>query len=243
MVNVSLQPEARPSLVQPFPTAPSLDGYFQALQEQGNNLVTSLLIATGTVLFSLAIAVPAGYALSRMNWRITSLILLIVLISQMIPSIVIANAVYGRYVDLGLLNTIPGLILADASLGVPFAILIITAAMRTVPRELYDAATIDGAGQIRTLIKVAVPVTRNGIVTAGLFVFLFAWGDFLFALTLTTSPDVRPITLGLYTYIGAFVNDWSTVMATAVLASIPALLLLIVAQRYIAAGTTTGSVK
>ena len=243
MVNVSLQPTARPSLVEIFPSSPSLDGYISAFEQQGSNLRTSLLVAVGTVILSLLIAIPASYALSRLRWRIASTALLLVLISQMIPSIIIANAVYGMYVNLGLLNSIPGLILADASLGIPFAILITTAAMRGVPRDLYDAATVDGAGQLRILVRIAVPVARNGIITAALFVFLFAWGDFLFALTLTTSPEVRPVTLGLYTYIGSYVNDWSTVMATAVLASIPALLLLVIAQRFIAAGTTTGSLK
>ena len=81
------------------------------------------------------------------------------------------------------------------------------------------------------------------MVTAALFCFLFAWGDFLFALTLTTTEDVRPVTLGLYTYIGAFVADWSSVMATAMMASVPAVVLLVIAQRYVAAGTTTGAVK
>jgi multiple sugar transport system permease protein len=86
-------------------------------------------------------------------------------------------------------------------------------------------------------------MSRNALVTAALFTFLFTWGDFLFALTLTTTENVRPVTLGLFTYIGSYVKDWSSVMATAVLASIPALVLLVVAQRYVAAGTTAGAIK
>jgi len=115
--------------------------------------------------------------------------------------------------------------------------------MSAMPAQVVEAAWVDGAGPLRTLVSVVLPMSRNALVTAGLFTFLFTWGDFLFALTLTTTEDVRPVTLGLYTYIGSYVNDWSSVMATAVLASLPAVVLLVVAQRYVAAGTTAGAVK
>ena len=136
-----------------------------------------------------------------------------------------------------------GLILADSTLAIPFAILILRAFMLTLPTSVLDAAEVDGAGPVRVFVSIVLPMSRNAIVTAALFSFLFAWGDFLFALTLTTTDDVRPVTLGLYTYVGAFVADWSAVMATAVLASLPAVVLLVVAQRYVAAGTTAGAVK
>jgi multiple sugar transport system permease protein len=96
---------------------------------------------------------------------------------------------------------------------------------------------------VQVFLLIVLPISRNALITAALFSFLFAWGDFLFALTLTTTTSVRPITLGLYQYIGTYVSNWSTVMATAVLASLPAVVLLVVAQRYIAAGVTGGSVK
>src|SRR5919205_213780 len=133
--------------------------------------------------------------------------------------------------------------LAVAPGGIPFAVLITRAFMGNTPREVVEAARVDGAGHVRAFVSVVLPMSRNALVTAGLFTFLFAWADFLFALTLTTTEDVRPVTLGLYTYIGTYVNDWSAVMATAVLASIPAILLLVVAQRYVAVGTTAGAVK
>jgi multiple sugar transport system permease protein len=166
-----------------------------------------------------------------------------ILISQMVPGIVIANALYSAYNDLGLLNSVPGLILADSTAGIPFGILIMRAFFGNIPKEVVEAAWVDGAGQLRTFVSVVLPMARNALITAALFTFLFAWSDFLFALTLTTTEDVRPVTLGLYQYIGAFVNDWSSVMATAVLASIPAVVLLIVAQRYVSTGVTGGAVK
>lgn len=243
MLNVSLQPSGSAVGTPWVPLHVSFGGYAKALQDQSGHLATSLIIATGSVVLSLLIAAPAAYALSLFHIPGANLVLLVILISQMIPGIVVANALYSAYSDLGLLNSIGGLILADSTAGIPFAILILRAFMSAMPAQVVEAAWVDGAGPIRTLVSVVLPMSRNALVTAGLFTFLFTWGDFLFALTLTTTEDVRPVTLGLYTYIGSYVNDWSSVMATAVLASLPAVVLLVVAQRYVAAGTTAGAVK
>ena len=243
MLNVSLQHSSGAVATPWLPTDLSLHGYSKALHDQGGHLLTSLVIALGTVAFSLVVAAPAAYALAHFRVRGANVVLLVILISQMIPGIVVANALYSAYSDLGLLNSVWGLILADSTLGIPFAMLILRAFMVTLPRSIMEAALVDGAGPVRVFVSVVLPLCRNAIITAALFSFLFAWGDFLFALTLTTTEDVRPVTLGLYTYIGAFVADWSSVMATAMMASLPAVVLLVVAQRYVAAGTTAGAVK
>ncbi|WP_219414323.1 carbohydrate ABC transporter permease [Pseudonocardia nigra] len=243
MLNVSLQPSGSAVETPWFPLDLSFDGYATALREQGRHLLTSLVVSAGSVVFSLLIATPAAYALAHFKVRGANLVLFGILISQMIPGIVVANALYSAYNDLGLLNSIPGLILADSTAGIPFAILIIRAFMGRIPMEVVEAARVDGAGQLRAFVSIVLPMSRNALVTGALFTFLFTWSDFLFALTLTTTEDVRPVTLGLYQYIGTYVNDWSAVMATAVLASIPAVVLLLVAQRYVAAGVTGGAVK
>jgi multiple sugar transport system permease protein len=243
MLNVSLQHSSGAVATPWLPTDLSLHGYSKALHDQGGHLLTSLEIALGTVAFSLLVAAPAAYALAHFRVRGANVVLLVILISQMIPGIVVANALYSAYSDLGLLNSVWGLILADSTLGIPFAVLILRAFMVTLPRSIMEAALVDGAGPVRVFVSVVLPLCRNAVITAALFSFLFAWGDFLFALTLTTTEDVRPVTLGLYTYIGAFVADWSSVMATAMMASLPAVVLLVVAQRYVAAGTTAGAVK
>ena len=243
MLNVSLQHSSGAVATPWLPTDISFHGYATALHDQGGHLLTSLVIAIGSVIFSLLIAAPAAYALAQLRVRGTSVVLLLVLISQMVPNIVVANALYGAYSNLGLVNSLWGLIVADSSLGVPFAMLVLHAFMRSIPPSVIEAAQLDGAGPIRVFVSIVLPLCRNALITAALFCFLFAWGDFLFALTLTTTADVRPVTLGLYTYVGAFVADWSSVMATAVMASIPAVVLLVIAQRYVAAGTTAGAVK
>jgi multiple sugar transport system permease protein len=121
--------------------------------------------------------------------------------------------------------------------------MIFTAFMSGIPGELIAAARIDGAGTLRTFLSVVLPVSRNAVVTVSLFGFLWAWSDFVFANTLDGGGDWRPITLGIYHYIGNNNQEWNAIMATAVVASLPAAILLVLAQRYVAAGVTAGAVK
>jgi multiple sugar transport system permease protein len=243
MLNISLQSTGGTLATSFFPTRPSLDGYRTAIEDQGGNLVTSMTIAVGTVVLTLLIAAPAAYALAQFRFRWINWALLAILISQMIPGIVIANALYTAYERLGLLNSIPGLIVANCSSGVPFAILILRSFMLSLPPSLVEAARVDGAGLFRAFVAIVLPISKNSLITAGLFSFLFSWSDFLFALTLTTKGEIVPVTLGIYTYLGAHIANWSAVMATAMLASIPAIVLLVLAQKYIAAGVNSGAVK
>ncbi|MEU8689901.1 carbohydrate ABC transporter permease [Streptomyces sp. NPDC048665] len=242
MVNASLQPTGNTLRGDWFPFHPDFSGYATALRDQGRNLVTSLVVALGSVALSLGLAAPAACALAQFRIRGTNLVLLGILVTQMVPGIVVANALYSAYSDLGLLNSYVGLILADSTAGVPFAIIILRAFMRNIPREIIEAAHLDGAGRLRVFRSVVLPVSRNALITAAVFTFLFTWSDFLFALTLTTTETVRPITLGIYQYIGAHTNQWNAIMATTVMASVPAAVLLVVAQRYVAAGATGGAV-
>ncbi|MGW1160179.1 carbohydrate ABC transporter permease [Streptomyces sp. NPDC002513] len=243
MVNASLQPTGNALRAGWFPFHPDFGGYATALRDQGRNLVTSLVVSLGSVLLSLGLAAPAAYALAHFPIRGVNLYLFGILVTQMVPGIVVATVLYGAYNELGLLNSYAGLILADSTSGVPFAILILRSFMQGIPREIIEAARLDGAGRLRTFRSVVLPVSRNAMITAALFTYLFAWSDFLFALTLTTTDTVRPITLGVYQYIGAHTNQWNATMATAVLASLPAAVLIVIAQRYVAAGAAKGAVK
>lgn len=243
MVNASLAPGGNSLNIQLLPLQPDLSGYVRAFADQGQNLVTSMIVAIGAAVLSLVIATPCAYALAQFPIRGSNTLLFVVLIAQMIPGIVIANALYTAYNTLGLLNTLTGLVLADATAGIPFSILIIRAFMESFPKEIVEAAQIDGCGHVRAFWSIVLPVSVNSLITAGIFSFLFAWSDFLMALTLTTGQTIRPVTLGLYNYIGTNDTDWSSVMATAVIASIPAVVLMIAAQKYIAAGATGGAVK
>jgi multiple sugar transport system permease protein len=243
MVNIALQPGESLASTDWFPLSAGFGNFSRALSSQGGSLVTSLVVALGAVVVCLALAAPAAYGLARFRLPGSRTVVFGTLITQMVPGIVIANALYSAYVDLHLVNSLLGLILADASLGLPFSLVLLRAFMVSIPREVVEASLVDGAGHFTSFVRIVLPMSRNALITAGLFTFLFAWSDFMFALTLNTTDDVKPITLSMYEYIGAHVSDWGAVMATAVVSAVPAAILLVLAQKYVAAGITGGSVK
>jgi multiple sugar transport system permease protein len=245
MVNVSFtrDQDTRKSPPDWFPTHGTMDGYRAVLHDQLPYLGTSLVIALGTVALTVALAAPAGYALAKLRPYGGGLLSFLLLAAQMIPGIIMAMGFYAIYLSLGVLQTVPGLIIADSTLAVPFAVLIFTAFMSGIPGELLQAATMDGAGNLRTFWSIVLPMSRNSVVTVALFAFLWSWSDFVFASTLDGGGAHQPITLGIYHYIGNNNQQWNAIMATAVIASLPAALILVLAQRYVAAGVTTGAVK
>ena len=163
MLNVSLQPGGSAVGTPWLPLDVSLDGYATALRDQGGNLMTSLIVALGSVVFSLLIAAPGAYALAHFKVPGARVVLLGILISQMIPGIVVANALYSAYNDLGLLNSIPGLILADSTAGIPFAMLILYTFMKSIPSSIVEAAWVDGAGPLRTFVSVVMPLSQDKV--------------------------------------------------------------------------------
>ncbi|WP_089155489.1 carbohydrate ABC transporter permease [Micromonospora sp. NBS 11-29] len=245
MVNVSFTRDGDVRADPPhlFPVDGTFEGYRAVFREQLPYLGTSLLIGLGTVALTVALAAPAGYALAKLRPVGGGVLSFLLLIAQMIPGIIMAMGFYAIYLRLGWLNSAAGLVLADSTIAVPFGVLIFTAFMSGIPDEVLQAAVVDGAGRWRTFRSVVLPLSRGSIATVSLFAFLWAWSDFLFASTLDAGGASRPITLGIYRYIGNNNQQWNAIMATAVLASIPATVLLIVAQRYIAAGVTAGAVK
>ena len=245
MINVSFTKDTDMRHDPPylFPVHGTLEGYRAVLRQQMPYLGTSFLVGLGTVALTLAIAAPAGYSLAKLRPRGGGALSFVLLMAQMVPGIIMAMGFYAIYLRLGVLNSAAGLVLADSTIAVPFGVLIFTAFMSGIPGELTAAAVVDGAGTFRTFWSVVLPVSRNAIVTVSLFAFLWAWSDFVFATTLDGGGDRQPITLGIYHYIGNNNQQWNAIMATAVIASIPATLLLILAQRYVAAGVTAGAVK
>jgi multiple sugar transport system permease protein len=245
MINVSFTKDTdlRKSPPNWFPFHGTLEGYRAVIHQQGPYIATSFGIGIGTVVLTLVLAAPAGYSLAKLRPRGGGALSFVMLIAQMIPGIIMAMGFYAIFLTLHVLNNVVGLIVADSTLAVPFGVLIFTAFMSGIPNELMQAAKIDGSGAFRTFWSVVMPISRNSVVTVSLFAFLWSWSDFIFANTLDGGGNHLPITLGIYHYIGNNNQQWSSIMATAVVASIPATVLLIVAQRYVAAGVTAGAVK
>lgn len=222
----------------------TLDHYRVALGQELPYIGTSALVGLGTVALTMLVAAPSAYALAKLRVPGGRTLSFVLIVAQMVPAVVMALGFYSLYNRLGLLDTIPGLVLADSTLAVPFAVMLYSAFIRGIPDEMLQAAQIDGANQWRTFRSIVLPLCRNATITVGLFAFLWAWSDFLFASTLNRGGGtLRPITMGIYDFIGAQNQEWGPMTATAVLASIPTALLLVLAQKYVAAGVTTGAVK
>lgn len=226
-----------------FPLRPTVDPYISVFQTQLPHLGTSLLVAVGATVLSVLIATPAAYALAHFRLRVTLILVFCLLLTQMIPTVTLATPMFLIFNQFNLLNSYVGLILADTTYAVPFAVLILRTFFLSVPYELAQAAFVDGTGEWGAFLRVILPLIVPGVVTAGLFSFLFAWGDFIYALTLNTTNEIQPVSLSIYAYIGQYTDFWNSAMAVATLASIPTALLLVFFQRYITAGLTAGAVK
>lgn len=242
IVSASLQPDANSASTEWWPSEASLAGYATAFASGGlESLRVSVIVALGSVLLTLAVAVPAAYSLSRLRSRAVSLGLVLLLLAQMIPSIVLANSFYAMFNTWGVLNSYLGLILANSTAGVPFAIILMRSFMLRLDPEVIEAATLDGLGPLGTLRRIVVPLSRNAIITAGVFTFLFSWGDLLFGLTLVTRTDMYPITVFIYSLANSNLNTWAATMGLSLVASLPALVLVLAAQRYVKEGVIAGS--
>ena len=226
-----------------LPHEATLDNYRTVLHAQKGNVLTSFIVGLGTTVLALVVAVPAAYALSKYRLRVTVVVVSSLLVAQIVPSIVLATSLFIIFHWIHLLNSYVGLILADGTYAIPFAILVLRAFFFSLPNELLDAARVDGASEWRTFGLIVVPLARSAVITVAVFAFLAGWGDFIFALTILNGSGIEPITLGIYTYLGNYSSDWGAVMASATFALVPAAVMLVVAQRYIASGLTAGSVK
>lgn len=226
-----------------LPHAATLDNYSTVIHAQSANVVTSLVVGLGTALLALVVAVPAAYALSKYRLRVTVILVSSLLVAQIVPSIVLATSLFIVFHWINLVNSYLGLIIADGTYAVPFAILVLRAFLFSLPNELLYAARVDGATEWQTFRMIVIPLARSAVITVAVFAFLAGWGDFIFALTILNGSGIEPITLGIYTYLGNYSTDWGAVMAAGVFAMVPAGILLVVAQRYIASGLTAGSVK
>jgi multiple sugar transport system permease protein len=245
MVNESFTRDADMRKTPPdwFPIRGTLAGYRAVIDQQLPYLGTSLVVGLATVAVTLVLSAPAGFSLAKLRPKGGGVLAVVLLIAQMIPGIIMAMGFYAILLSTRLINTLPGLVVADSTIAVPFGVLVFTAFMSGIPAELLQAARTDGAGPLRTFWSIVLPISRNAIVTVSLFTFLWAWSDFVFASTLDAGGASEPITLGIYHYIGNNDQQWNAIMATAVVASIPATVLLVLAQRYVAAGVTAGAVK
>ncbi|MFJ8082274.1 carbohydrate ABC transporter permease [Streptomyces sp. NPDC096205] len=209
----------------------------------GQNLSNTLLIAGGSTLLVLLVALPAAYCTARVRFRGRTAFLLLVLVTQMFQPTALQVGLYREFHALGLLDTTAVLMVANAAFNLAFAVWIISAYIGSIPVELEEAAMMDGCGRARALLRVTLPLAMPGIVTAVIFTFIAAWNEFIMGLTLTTSPERQPLTVGINNMIGAYSVQWNQVFAASVVAIVPVVILFAVIERHVVSGLTAGSVK
>ncbi len=230
-----------------FPPDPTLQNFFDVFTQQpfGLNLLNSLIISLATVLLSLAVASLAAYALGRFSFRGRGPLLYLILAVSTFPPIALLGGMYTAIRALGLYNTHLGLILAYTTFTLPFSIWVLTSFIRQIPAELEQAATIDGATTLQTLVLVILPLMPPALVTTGLLAFINAWNEFLFALTFTSSDAARtvPVAIGFFAGSSQYESPFGVIMAASVVVTVPLIVLVLIFQRRIVAGLTAGAVK
>ncbi|MEZ4615402.1 MAG: carbohydrate ABC transporter permease [Caldilineaceae bacterium] len=205
--------------------------------------LNSYFVSSMVTLFTLFVGTLAGYSFSRYEFRGKKPLNTIIISIQAVPPITLLIPYFGLIVALRLHNTYAALILTYMVFTLPYAILMMTGYFNTLPKELDEAVMMDGGSRFMALWRVLVPISLPGIVATGIYTFMQAWNEFLFALTLTKTIDMRTVPVGIQMLMGQHSYEWNEMMAMSALGCLPVLILYLIFQRYFIAGMTAGSVK
>jgi multiple sugar transport system permease protein len=252
LVNISLKTGPQLSEAKLFPSPPSLNNYKSIFQDSNftHALLNSVIVSLTTTILSLVFGSFCAYALARLKFKGKFFILAAVLSITTFPAIAIAAPIFNLWTNppLGLpelFNTIPGLIIPYITFTLPLAIYILTSFFKEIPKDLEEAALVDGATNFQAFYKIVIPLAAPGLATAGILTFIFAWNEFLLAVTLTSSPAARtvPAAIAFFTGSTQFEQPLGTISAASVVISIPLIIMVLLFQKRIVAGLTAGAVK
>lgn len=223
----------------------SLNAYLSVLTdpEKVRFFINSYLVSGLVTICTLIVGTLAGYSFSRYQFRFKKSLNMLIISVQAVPPITLLIPYFGLIVALNLFNTYAALVLTYMVFTLPYAILMMTGYFNTLPKELDEAVMIDGGNSLVALWRVLVPISLPGIVATGIYTFMQAWNEFLFALTLTKTMDMRTVPVGIEMLMGQHAYEWNEMMAMSVLGCLPVLILFLFFQRYFIAGMTAGSVK
>ncbi len=237
--------------VKYFPSSPTLENYRLVLSDEYfiRALFNSTIVAGSVTLLSLVIGSFASYAIGRFKFRGRTPVLYIVLSMTMFPQIAVLGSLYVLITQFKLFNSLWALILTYLIFTLPFTVWVLTTFFQQMPRELEEAAYVDGATPFQVFYKVLLPLAAPGLVTTGLLAFIAAWNEFLFALSFTQTPNKFTVTIAIFrfdpqTTVGSgFLIPWGQIMAATIVITIPLIVLTLIFQRRIIAGLTAGAVK
>jgi multiple sugar transport system permease protein len=247
LVNTSLKTGSDLSSADIFPPSPSLANY-ESIFEDSNfttALRNSIVVSTITTVLALVVGSFAGYALARLRFRFKFFLLAVILSITTFPPIAIAAPLFKLWTDLDIYDTLLGLVPPFLAFTLPLTIYVLASFFREIPRDLTEAALVDGATHFQAFRKVVLPLAAPGLVTAGLLSFIWAWNEFLLAITLTSSPEARPVPPALAFFTGSqeFEVPLGTITAALVVVTVPLVILVLIFQKRIVAGLTAGAVK
>ncbi|WP_115789472.1 carbohydrate ABC transporter permease [Arthrobacter silvisoli] len=247
LVNTSLKKGASLSKGELFPGEPSFGNYLAVFQnaEFLVALRNSVIIAVVTTTVALVFASCAAYALARLKMRRKAMILTLILSVTTFPAIAIAAPMFSIWREIGLYDTLLGLIIPKLTFALPLAIYMLTSFFKEIPRELEESAYMDGASPFTAFRKVILPLAVPGLATAAILVFISVWNEFLLAVTLTTSPEARPVPVAIAFFSGTseFDQPLGTISAASVIITVPLVILVLLCQKRIVSGMTAGAVK
>jgi len=230
-----------------LPLHPSFDNYVAVFRDQpfARNILNSFVVALSTVALALALALTAAYALGRVAFRGRSLLLIVVLGVSMFPQVAVLSGLFDLIRALGLYNNLMALTFSYLIFTVPFTTWILTTFIRDLPRDLEEAAIVDGATPWITLTRVFLPLMGPAMAATGMLAFMVAWNEFLFALTFTLTNDMRtvPVAIALITGASQYELPWGKIMAASVTVTAPLVILVLVFQRRIVSGLMAGAIK
>jgi multiple sugar transport system permease protein/raffinose/stachyose/melibiose transport system permease protein len=246
MVSVSLKPGAEPFAIPArlWPQNPTLDNYITAFRPEFRiYFVNSIVIALSTVVITVSLALLAAYSFTRAQMRSISVLMGLVIVAQMFPASAIIIPIYKMMKAANLLNTYASLIIANVTVTLPVAIWMLRGFLARLPITLEEAAAIDGAGPLRTFLEIILPLCRPGVVATSVFVLVVTWQEFLFALSFTSTKEMRTLPVGMNDFIGQYGIRYGELMASSVLISVPVIAIFFIMQRQFVAGLTAGAVK
>jgi multiple sugar transport system permease protein len=248
LISTAFKPPQELASLHPtwIPEHPTLDNFRQAFDEQPllRAALNSLLAALGAAVVAVVIATPMAYVMARHRGRLARAATGWVVVSQAFPFVLLIIPLFLVLKNLRLINSVPGLVLVYVVWSLPFALWMLAGYVRAVPAELEEAAAVDGAGRLRTLVSVTAPLLAPGIVATALFAFITAWNEFFFALVLLKTPEKQTLPVILTHFIGAEgVADLGPLAAAAFLATLPSLVVFALIQRRITGGMLAGAVK
>ncbi|MGE5864275.1 MAG: carbohydrate ABC transporter permease [Rhizobacter sp.] len=230
-----------------WPSAATLDNYRALFRDQpfGHNLLNSAVVAAGTVLLSLGLSLLAAWSLARVTFKGRGLLLGTILAVSMFPQVAVLSGMYELVNVLGLYDHLGALWISHLVITLPFTVWVLVTFMRQLPRELEEAALMDGLGVLTVIFRIFLPLLWPAMVATGLLAFIASWNEFLFALTFTLSTEQRtvPVAITLISGASGFELPWGSIMAASVIVTLPLVVLVVYFQRRIVAGLTAGAVK